>query len=88
MIEWKTRINIIDLYEAYKDGNLVITEVARQLASRLSKNKYIEDWQLQDIVDNFESFAEEGKENINKYDIILKELYDFADYDHRIWIVS
>lgn len=84
MPEWKTKVNIVDLHSAFQDGKITVQELAAGVAKRLKLNRYAEE--LEEIIDYFISLSEDPKADVEEYDYVLSELYDFADFDHRIWV--
>lgn len=81
---WKTKVHLEDLHSAFHDGKITIQEVAAGVAKRLKLNKYAEE--LEEIIDYFISLSEDPEADVEEYDYVLGELYDFADFDHRIWV--
>jgi hypothetical protein len=86
MTNWKTTLNIRDLHHRHQEGEITIQEVAAGVAERFKRNKYAQEWQAQDIIDQLEGIAEGDDATAQDYDYVLRELYDFADTDHRIWV--
>lgn len=84
MPEWKTKVSIVDLHDAFHDKKITVQELAAKVAKRLKLNRYAEE--LEDIIDGFISLSEDPEAEIDEYDYWLHELYDFADFDHRIWV--
>lgn len=84
MPTWKNTIRIGDLHEDYQAGNLSIQKVGVELARRL-KVKRIEDaWgELEEIIERFESV-----DDVEDYDNVLRDLYDFGDSGHLLWVDS
>ena len=89
MENWKSKLDLKDLWEKYENDEISVLEVSMSLSERLLKidlsnyNKddryYIKD-RLFDFSCNFEDIDE-----IEIFDYELSCLYDFAD-DNRIWI--
>lgn len=87
MVRWKATVDIKDLHDAYGEGKVAIAFVAGEVAKRLCQTPYGEDCAMLDIIEQFESLADEGeKAEVAEYDRILADLYDFADEDHRLWV--
>lgn len=90
MPHWKAKIGIGDLHQSYQDGLIDVVTLAESTHNRLSKISYYrDDFEFQEIVDWFKDVSEEattGGATINDYDNVLRELYDWADCDHRLWI--
>lgn len=86
MPNWKSTVIVQDLHQAHQAGTMSIQEVARQLAERLKKNKFSDEPELEEVIDNFEDMAKDPDTTADDYDMILSELYSFADDDHRIWV--
>ena len=77
MINWVNRLDLKDLWKAKDEGKLTIQELGKQVARRIRKmpvyKKYEEE--LEDIAIQFE-FVDE---DVEVFDDILSELYDWAD---------
>jgi hypothetical protein len=89
MTNWKTTLDIADLHQAHRAGDITIQEVAAGVAKRFKKNRFAkedEGFQAEDIIDWLEDLAEDPNATPNDYDGVLNELYNFADWDHRIWV--
>jgi len=95
MPNWKTTLNIKDLHEGRRAGELTIQQVAAGVAARLKLNKYAKDgpnifFTILDVIDELESIAEDvqtpQEKLVDEYDGVLEELYNFGDCGHRIWI--
>ncbi len=87
--KWKATIKIGDLHARYQAGELPIVEVAKQLADRVEKYRdktFLEEsdeWcELDDIIFWFR----EDVQDVNDYDGVLAELYNWADEGHRLWV--
>jgi hypothetical protein len=80
MTNWKTKVVLTDLHEAFEGGDITVSEVAEALADRLEKNPYHKD--LEDLIEELRSG---DLTEVDDYDDVLMELYDFGDEDHRIW---
>lgn len=81
MARWKTTVVVADIHEAHQRGEMKIDQVAIELAKRLQANRYAS-W-LEDLIDRLNCVTD-----VEEYDDCLRELYDFGDHDHRIWIES
>ncbi len=83
MPQWKTTVRLGDLHVPYQVSKMTIQDVGKELAKRLRANKYVEDIEM-DCTGALEDL-EQGVKNAEEYDDILKELYDFGDFNNRIW---
>lgn len=80
MANWKTNIPIGDLHEEFENGLKTVQEVGKELAARLRKSPHAQDDRIIDLVDQLEAL-----DDVEDYDYLLQELYDFGDQDHRIF---
>ena len=84
MANWKHILDLRDTWKDFDEGHITIEELGKEVAKRIRNlpcyKKYVDE--LEDIEDNFE-FCVGDIENFDNY---LKDLYDFADFDHRLWI--
>lgn len=74
MANWQSTVIVQDLHQAHQAGTMAIQEVARQLAERLKRNKFAHEFELEDVIDNFEDMAKDPDTTVNDYDTILSEL--------------
>lgn len=74
-----------DLHGAHERDEMTIHEVAGKLAARLRHSYPDPDWDLLDVIEEFEAFAADGDGDALDYDCILEQLYDWADAN-RLWL--
>ncbi len=76
MANWKYKLELKDLWEAFDEGKLTIQELGKKVAERIEKlpcyKKY--ENELRTIVMDFEIVKD-----VKEFDYILRELYDWAD---------
>ena len=94
MVQWKHTINLQEIwkwFESFGEDAKYDESLVRQLGLlvakklRKSKAKFTEDdWDaLEEIVVQFEDVEE-----IEVFDCILSDLYDWADEDNKCWIAT
>jgi hypothetical protein len=77
MAQWVHNLRIKKEWEAAKNDEITIKDLATSIAKKLKKFRLDEDYELQDIIDQFEFFPlDMGKDD---FDYIMEELYDWAD---------
>jgi hypothetical protein len=87
MANWKAKIDVKDLHDAFNENGLSMAVVAGEVAKRLRKTPYAEDLWMLDIIEQLESIAADGDQaSVEDYDAVLAELYNFGDDDHQLWI--
>ena len=79
MADWKHTVELGDLHRKFDAGEIGIETVALGLAGRLKETPYAED--LADLIDELEMVSD-----VEDYDYILEQVYDFGDADHQLWI--
>ena len=86
MANWKHSIDIHKEWQACEDGSLPIWELAKVLSAKLKKVEEAEntvmntfDWELADIREELDAFAEEQISDRNAFDDIIVRVYDWAD---------
>ena len=79
MTKWRSVVVIGDLHKSHENGEITINEVARRLEECLAANRFKE---------ALHGFRKRllMVEDVEEYDDILEELYDFADDGHKIWL--
>ena len=86
MTTWKSEINISDIHKEYKEGKLTSQQVSQAVCSKIRRHKdYGDDFELQNIADEFQSVAEDNSSTIDDYDYALNLLYNWAD-DNKCWV--
>lgn len=79
MSKWVNRLDLKDLWKTREEGNLTIQELGKAVADRIRKSKFyklkIHEEALREIVLDFEGCSED----VEKFDGILEQLYDWAD---------
>lgn len=78
MADWKTQIELGDIHHKFESGEMTIQQVGQELAKRLRASPYADD--LDQEIGELECV-----DDPDDYDEILSDLYDFGDWDHRIW---
>ena len=87
MANWQYRMEIKRYQDRYKDsGDLRflkagLAQECRDLASRVEM--YVDKGKLRDIANRFEAV-----EDIDQYDDVLEELYNWADYEKKCWVAT
>jgi hypothetical protein len=75
MMVKKTKVKLDDLHDKFENGEISITEVAKQLAERLKTSPhYRDDNRLAEL-----AFYLENIEEVDEYDSVLDDLYNFGD---------
>lgn len=81
MANWKEKVFIRDILE------MDVSETKKagiELAKRLRKFKCSSDPKLLDIIEELENNVDEYDED--GFNLLLQDLYDWADEGHRLWI--
>jgi FMN phosphatase YigB (HAD superfamily) len=83
MPKWEKTLEVKDLWEKYENDEINIEDLSKQVAKRLETLYPGDDrWMdIQDFIDRFECV-----EDVEEFDDILDELYDWGDNGHRLWI--
>ncbi len=77
MSNWINKLSLKDLWKARDENNLTIQQLAQQVAKRIEKMPCYKKYEkyLRVIVSEFRCC----EEDIEEFDNILKDLYDWAD---------
>lgn len=81
MANWKKTLDISDLHQALGDGTMSITELAKSVHERCMSKNMPHDCEFLEIANAFL-----GVEDVEDYDDALSSLYDYGDFNHRLWI--
>lgn len=78
MANWKYKLKAKDLWESYKGNHITASELGKLLAQRIREAAFYQEYknQLEEIIDNFENV-----DDIEDFDYVLNELYDWADQE-------
>jgi len=85
MANWQMKIELGDFWHKYPD-ELSLQEVAQKLVERLNGAKtevakrfpgYLDEFI--ECIENLEPFAEDPDSNVDSFDFVLEDLYDWAD---------
>lgn len=83
MTDWKHTLDITDLHESYQRGDMIIDEVAKEVAKRLralvTENKPPIEQYLIDQANVIADSLEHEIEVVEQYDNLLNNLYEWAD---------
>ena len=96
MPHWKHKIDVGGFYH---DDELSVRRKGILLAGELRKHVlpwYEQDDELKDLIESFEDISDVGEvigDDVmtqewaeDEFNTIMADLYDWADYDHRLWI--
>ena len=83
MAAWMRTLNMRKGFNDFRAGNTTISELAFYVARSLKaldpyKLEEINE-QLDDLVDMFDGFARSGSDDVDEFDDMMNELYDWAD---------
>jgi hypothetical protein len=82
---WKYTINIAAEHAAYQAEEIDVPELGRQVAAKIQTcQAYRSDRSLRGIADQFAALNDNS--DINDYDNILAELYNWGDWQKTCWI--
>lgn len=85
MTVWVTTLNLSDVWKDQNEEGIVDTvAIAEVICNRLPKldNKLFDEFTIQErdiIVDDFLNFFENGDNDIEEFDYLMGNLYDWAD---------
>lgn len=79
MARWKYTLRIKEEWNACKEGTISISELVKVIIEKLKALHIKNDYELENILDDFEIFAEDDSEDRDEFDDIWERLYDWAD---------
>lgn len=86
MAKWKYKIDVKDIWRKAKAGEVTVQELSADVAQKLKALPvYKSDPELKDIVDEFESLAEDKLAEDHEFDDVWERLYEWGDItiDHH-----
>jgi hypothetical protein len=84
---WRKEIRLKQFLST-EDSPAIVREAARNFAERLKRESDYEEFGLDDfnvIVDEFEGIADSSEPDVDEFNDVLAQLYDWADRE-RVWI--
>lgn len=88
MAQWVHRLALKDLFTEEEDP-ATVKRVATEVHARLvafQTTHYPENAILLSIVEDFESVADEPEPDLEWFNAVMDDLYDWGDHAHRLWI--
>ena len=82
MAYWQNRVDLSDLWESFDEDDPASFEFTRdQVVDRLRQLPFAGDFDFDSIVYDLESSPD-----LEEFNRVLDDLYDFGDVGHRLWI--
>ena len=88
MAQWQRKLDVRDVWKKAKARQITLQELATVVADRLENlvpfnNKEHPDINLEkrDLIEAFRDFATESGSSFDGFDVLWRELYDWADQD-------
>ena len=85
MAEWKATISVKADWNLRKEGKITLKQLVENILNKLKSFDDGTDPELCDIICDFEGFIEEDSDDVEDFDRIWNDVYDWADRN-RIWI--
>ena len=79
MAQWVRRLNIKDAWKQAQEDEITSIDLAKVIVEKLKRFNLEDDWELQDIITEFESFIEDNEDDDSWFNSIFNSLYDWAD---------
>lgn len=79
MSNWKTNLDLKDVWTAHDEERMTTSEVAAAVSERLAE-QFPEDDEIEAIVEQFQAV-----EDVEEFNNAMSDLYDWAD-EARCWI--
>jgi len=80
---WINKLNLSYVWDKANDYEISVQELARITAERLSNiNKWLDEdliWLRDNLVDEFETIAEDEEAGLADFNYVMQDLYDWAD---------
>lgn len=87
MATWKYHLNIKTEWDATKNAELSVQELASVIADRLAAIDFGDDdnFRRDNLVEDFQVLADDEGADTDEFDALFNELYNFAD-EVRLWV--
>jgi hypothetical protein len=79
MARWKHTLRIKEEWNACKEGAISVTELTQVIIKKLKDLSIENDYELEDILDEFQIFVDDDSQDKDEFDDIWERLYDWAD---------
>jgi hypothetical protein len=83
VVNWHEKIDVSEEFQQAKDGKITIPELAQCVADKLD-SLYGRDLVLSGIIRDLRSMND--KTEVDDFDKLWNHLYNWADYENRLWI--
>lgn len=84
MANWKHTLEIKDAWRQTKAGEMTIAQFAAHAATKIMELP-VEDDELNDIADQFMTIATDPEPDVEAFDSVWSQLYDWADQVVGSW---
>lgn len=85
MPKWLYTLDLSDVFHA---DDVPLPTKARTIADRIEKSRFFDKaWTsaLSDVADQLRDLAEDERDDVEEFDLIMNDLYDYADAE-RVWV--
>ena len=80
MATWTHRIELKAEWQAAKDGDMTIQQLARVVYNKIVKlDVYETDMELFDLAESFDALADDASATADDFDCVWDDFYDWAD---------
>jgi hypothetical protein len=83
MAQWVKRLSLLPEYEQAKTGEVTVQQLAKVVSDRIKAIGQYEDESIEDqrleLADNFLDLSEDDKADVEDFDDLMVNLYDWAD---------
>ena len=79
MPQWVRTLDIKDSWEKSNDEEIPVYELAKEIASKLKEFHIEDDYELQEIIEDFEGLSEDKNLTFDEFNYSMNNLYDWAD---------
>jgi hypothetical protein len=92
-MKWQASIDVWDIHGSYQSGDITIDECAVKLAERLESyrdktNFSIDSDEFEELTELATQLRYDVEGDVENYDGILCDIYDWADEGKRLWLSS
>ena len=93
MANWQHRIDVRETWKDYKAGRRSVSEVAGIVERKLRDLQEADilllpilDHELEDICLELGEIVDDQDNDVERFDDVLEQLYDWADAGHHLWV--
>ena len=89
MINWKNKVDLRKEWREARDGKLTSFQLGHLVAVKLGRfAQWSKDPDLVEIRERLDSLETDDFDDFDVVMVVMADLYNWADVDHRLWVAT